>query len=70
MIIVPGNGVQDAYNISKTVFTLSIHKHEPGFYPGTGDLDDIGSGTGKGYTCNLPLHGYYSDETLEYVFEK
>ncbi|KAJ0173056.1 hypothetical protein K1T71_011232 [Dendrolimus kikuchii] len=65
-----GNGVQDAYNLSKSVFTFSMHKHEPGFYPGTGDLDDIGSATGKGYTCNLPLHGYYSDETFGYVFGK
>lgn len=65
-----GNGVQDAYSISSSVFTLSIHKLEPGFYPGTGDLDSIGSSFGKGYSCNVPLHEFYSDDTLEYVFGK
>ncbi|XP_063541419.1 histone deacetylase 8-like [Cydia strobilella] len=65
-----GNGVQDAYNLSKSVFTLSIHKFEPGFYPGTGDIDDIGNLAGKGYACNMPLHALYSDDTLEYVFGK
>ncbi|XP_073948361.1 histone deacetylase 8-like isoform X2 [Choristoneura fumiferana] len=65
-----GNGVQDAYNLSTSVFTLSIHKYEPGFYPGTGDGGDIGTLSGKGYSCNMPLHAFYSDDTLEYVFEK
>ncbi|KAM3964001.1 histone deacetylase 8 [Aphomia sociella] len=65
-----GNGVQDAYNLSKSVFTLSFHKYEPGFYPGTGSVDDIGTFTGKGYTCNFPLHASYSDDTMEYVFQQ
>lgn len=65
-----GNGVQDAYNISKSVFTLSIHKYEPGFYPGTGGVDDIGAFGGKGYACNVPLHAGYSDNTLECAFER
>ncbi|CAG9791422.1 unnamed protein product [Diatraea saccharalis] len=63
-----GNGVQDAYNLSKSVFTLSFHKYEPGFYPGTGGLDDIGLLSGKGYSCNFPLHAWYSDETIDYAF--
>ncbi|XP_075983720.1 histone deacetylase 8-like [Anticarsia gemmatalis] len=65
-----GNGVQDAYSISKSVFTLSFHKYEPGFYPGTGGIDDIGSFGGTGYSCNVPLHAAYSDDTMEFVFEK
>ncbi|KAG6446852.1 hypothetical protein O3G_MSEX004598 [Manduca sexta] len=65
-----GNGVQDAYSSSKSVFTLSFHKYEPGFYPGSGSINDIGSSKGKGYSCNFPLHELYSDDTIEYVFEK
>ncbi|RVE50290.1 hypothetical protein evm_005125 [Chilo suppressalis] len=65
-----GNGVQDAYNLSKSVFTLSFHKFEPGFYPGTGGLEDIGVLTGKGYSCNFPLQAWYSDGTIEYVFRQ
>ncbi|CAH0713770.1 unnamed protein product, partial [Brenthis ino] len=64
-----GNGVQDAYNISKSVFTLSFHKYEPGFYPGTGSLDDIGTLNGKGFVCNIPLHACYSDKTFKYTFD-
>ncbi|KAJ8712983.1 hypothetical protein PYW08_008287 [Mythimna loreyi] len=65
-----GNGVQDAYSLSKSVFTLSFHKFEPGYYPGTGGLDDIGTQGGTGYACNFPLHAGYSDDTMEYAFEK
>lgn len=51
------------------MFTLSFHKHEPGFYPGTGTIEDIGSLSGKGYSCNFPLKSGYSDATLQYIFE-
>lgn len=70
MLLLLGNGVADAYNLSKSVFTLSFHKCEPGFYPGTGSVHDVGTLTGKGYTCNVPLQAFYSDETFEYVFDK
>ncbi|XP_047032810.1 histone deacetylase 8-like isoform X2 [Helicoverpa zea] len=46
-----GNGVQDAYSQSKSVFTLSFHKFEPGFYPGTGNIEEIGKDNGTGYSC-------------------
>ena len=65
-----GNGVQDAYNLSKSVFTLSFHKYEPGFYPGTGSLEDIGTLNGRGFACNIPLYAGYSDKTYKYIFEK
>lgn len=52
------------------MFTLSFHKFEPGFYPGTGDINDIGMQDGTGYSCNLPLHAAYSDNTMEYAYEK
>ncbi|CAH2093845.1 unnamed protein product [Euphydryas editha] len=64
-----GNGVQDAYNLSKSVFTLSFHKYEPGFYPGSGNIEDIGTLNGKGYTCNFPFQGLYTDDTFLYAFD-
>ncbi|XP_050352971.1 histone deacetylase 8-like isoform X2 [Nymphalis io] len=64
-----GNGVQDAYNLSKSVFTLSLHKYEPGFYPGSGSIEDIGRLNGKGYACNLPLNALYSDDTFVFAFD-
>lgn len=32
----------------------SFHKGD-GFFPGTGDEDDIGEGLGRGYSVNVPL---------------
>jgi acetoin utilization deacetylase AcuC-like enzyme len=29
--------------------------HQAGIFPGTGPLDDVGSGAGEGYTLNLPV---------------
>ncbi|KAK6463520.1 histone deacetylase [Scheffersomyces coipomensis] len=34
-----GNGVENAYKLSKNVFTCSIHRYDIGFYPGTGSLE-------------------------------
>lgn len=65
-----GNGVEEAYSQSDSVFTLSFHKYEVGFFPGTGDIDNIGSQGGTGYACNFPLHASYTDDTMEYAFEK
>lgn len=28
--------LQEAYNLTDRVLTVSLHKHAPGFYPGTG----------------------------------
>lgn len=70
IFVFSGNGVENAFSYSKKVFTLSYHKYEPGFYPGTGNLDDIGHGNGRGYTCNIPLKEGVSDETLTYLFQK
>lgn len=32
--------------------TVSFHKFGEGFFPGTGDTDDIGIGRGKKYISN------------------
>jgi acetoin utilization deacetylase AcuC-like enzyme len=48
-----GNGTQDAFYGDDRVTYLSLHQWP--FYPGTGRLDDIGTGAGAGTTVNLPL---------------
>ncbi|GBP65910.1 Histone deacetylase 8 [Eumeta japonica] len=63
------NGVEDAYNLSRTVLTLSFHKYEAGYYPGSGAVGDIGSMVGKGFACNFPFKPGYTDETLAYAFD-
>ncbi|MFO0961104.1 MAG: histone deacetylase [Isosphaeraceae bacterium] len=48
-----GNGTQEAFYDDSQVGFLSIHRFP--FYPGTGDLDETGSGAGLGFTRNIPL---------------
>ncbi|XP_055913058.1 histone deacetylase 8-like isoform X2 [Eupeodes corollae] len=50
-----GDGVQEAFETTKRVFTLSFHQYEPGFYPGSGGCEDCGFATGKGYAVNFPF---------------
>jgi acetoin utilization deacetylase AcuC-like enzyme len=48
-----GNGTQAAFWRDPQVGFLSIHRWP--FYPGTGDIDETGSGPGLGTTVNLPV---------------
>ena len=48
-----GNGTAEIFRERSDVLVVSIH--EQGLYPGTGPLRDCGSGTGEGYTINLPV---------------
>ncbi|XP_018565278.1 histone deacetylase 8-like [Anoplophora glabripennis] len=50
-----GDGVQNAFEFSNKILTLSFHKKSVGFYPGTGDLNEVGSSKGKYYSLNVPL---------------
>ncbi len=38
-----GDGVEEAFAYDRGVFSLSLHRHSPGFFPGTGDLPDVGA---------------------------
>jgi acetoin utilization deacetylase AcuC-like enzyme len=48
-----GNGTNDIFHASDEVLYVSIHQSP--LYPGTGPLEDVGSGSGEGYTVNLPV---------------
>jgi acetoin utilization deacetylase AcuC-like enzyme len=48
-----GNGTAAAFRHRSDVLFVSIH--QAGIFPGTGTLDDVGSGPGEGYTVNLPV---------------
>ena len=51
-----GNGTQDIFWTDPTVHFISIHRFGHGFYPGTGNSDETGSGAGLGHTVNVPIH--------------
>ncbi len=50
-----GNGTQDIFYDDPTVLYVSIHQFGYFFYPGTGAINEIGTGPGHGYTVNIPF---------------
>lgn len=64
-----GDGVQEAFYGNNRVMTLSIHKHGDGFFPGTGDIDEVGLERGRYYSVNVPLRTGIDDAGYAYVFE-
>jgi acetoin utilization deacetylase AcuC-like enzyme len=48
-----GNGTQDVFFEDPSVLYFSTHQYP--HYPGTGWLDEVGRGEGRGFTVNVPL---------------
>ncbi len=57
-----GDGVQAAFYDTAQVLTISIHESGKTLYPGSGFTSECGSGTGAGYSVNLPLLAGTTDE--------
>ena len=57
-----GNGTQDIFYDSPQVLFFSTHQFP--YYPGSGDLREVGAGAGKGYTINVPLPAGVGDRGL------
>ena len=63
-----GDSVQEAFYLTDRVMTLSFHKYGQNFFPGTGDLFEIGSGQGRYYSLNVPLREGMDDESYRLIF--
>lgn len=50
-----GDGVERAFWHDDRVLTISVHQHPGTSFPGTGYVQDIGAGAGRGYAVNVPL---------------
>ncbi len=48
-----GNGTQEIFYGDPSVLFVSLHQHP--WYPFTGELEEVGSGEGRGFTVNVPL---------------
>jgi len=63
-----GDGVQHAFYTTSDVLTVSIHQTGYTIFPGTGFVEEIGQGPGKGTSVNVPLHPGAGDEAYERAF--
>lgn len=50
-----GDGVQAAFYDDPQVLTISTHERGDRLFPGTGFVEEIGEGDGRGFSVNLPL---------------
>lgn len=64
-----GNGTQDAFYADPGVLFVSLHQHD--WYPKlSGELEQVGLGTGAGYTINIPLPAGTGDRGYRAAFEQ
>ena len=64
-----GNGTMEYFYEENRVLFVDVHQDPLGLYPGTGFVEQIGSGKGKGFTVNIPLPVHAGDSAYRLVFE-
>ncbi|BCJ88482.1 acetoin utilization protein AcuC [Effusibacillus dendaii] len=64
-----GDGVQWMFYDDPDVLTVSFHETGKYLYPGTGDIEERGTGRGYGYSLNIPLEPFTEDESWLTTFE-
>lgn len=63
-----GDGVEEAFYSTDRVMCVSFHKYGE-YFPGTGELRDIGVGSGKYHSVNFPLRDGIDDKSYKSIFE-
>ena len=63
-----GNGTQHIFERDPRMLYLSTHAFP--FYPGSGALDEVGEGRGRGFTVNLPLPAGCGDAEYARVYRE
>jgi len=61
-----GNGTQNSFYQTDQVLYFSTHMYP--YYPGSGALQEQGSGRGEGYNVNVPLSGGMNDLAYATIF--
>lgn len=65
-----GDGVQEAFYDRRDVLTVSVHESGRYLFPGTGEVSEIGEAEGEGFSVNLPLSPYTTDELYLSAFRE
>jgi acetoin utilization deacetylase AcuC-like enzyme len=63
-----GNGTQDAFYDDPSVLFISTHQYP--FYPGSGAVNEVGTGAGEGFTINIPLPAGCANPEYLSVFQQ
>jgi acetoin utilization protein AcuC len=65
-----GDGVQAAFYDEPRVLTISLHESGDFLFPGTGFVDEIGTGNAEGTKVNVPLPPYTDDDAYRPAFQR
>ena len=64
-----GNGTSEYFYEEPRVLFIDLHQDPRTLYPGTGFVPQTGSGSGKGFTINIPMPVYAGYDSYQLVFE-
>jgi len=65
-----GNGTAEYFYADPRVLFVDLHQDPRTLYPGTGFVQETGTGPGRGYTVNCPLAPGAGWDSYRYVFEE
>ena len=64
-----GNGTSEYFYQEPRVLFIDLHQDPTSLYPGTGFTHQIGSGSGKGFTINIPMPVYAGYDSYQLAFK-
>lgn len=64
-----GDGVQNLFYDQEKVLTISLHETGHYLYPGTGHIQELGTGAARGLSVNVPLEPFTEAESYLEAFE-
>jgi len=65
-----GDGVEEIFYKDPQVLTISMHESGRHLFPGTGFVEDLGAGAGRGFAVNVPLEPYTTDAPFLRVLDE
>jgi acetoin utilization deacetylase AcuC-like enzyme len=63
-----GNGTQRSFYDDRSVLYFSSHQYP--YYPGSGNIDQVGTGDGEGFTVNAPFPTGFGDVEYLSVYDR
>ncbi|RLI62774.1 MAG: histone deacetylase [Candidatus Thorarchaeota archaeon] len=63
-----GNGTQNAFYQDNRVMYVGLHQDGRTLFPGTGFVNEIGTGRGRGFTLNIPMYPGAGRKSYEVAF--